>query len=335
MPSLRFSFRDNLSFVGRRKYRTRSVCQFARHISLHMSPFPFGFGPSKCPSASTDTSVRSKKKKKQKNSKKTEVRRRTERRRQQKRGGKFQRASIFVNSLLSGSFLIKLFSFSSDKDRRTDSRIRRKKHSAAPPGIEPRILRIPVARSNHWATKPQRELRVNSRFSPSCQFFFPLRGDPDCPSLPARSDQRKLAGFRSMGSIPGGAALCFFFVWSGCQFFYLCRSWKRRVWLASILFFTYSRINCRYGLDKANNNHFKNTTAVHFSAFVDLATEISAILPLWRLKLSVYFHLGEYYWEDFSSPVHLRKCQRSITENFLKGSSNQWWLLRAWSWTNR
>ena len=33
-----------------------------------------------------------------------------------------------------------LFSFSSDKDRRTDSRIRRKKHSAAPPGIEPRII---------------------------------------------------------------------------------------------------------------------------------------------------------------------------------------------------
>ena len=30
-----------------------------------------------------------------------------------------------------------------------------------------------------------------------------------------------------LGSIPGGAALCFF-VWSGCQFFYLCRSWKRR-----------------------------------------------------------------------------------------------------------
>ena len=65
-----------------------------------------------------------------------------------------------------------LFSFSSDKDRRTDSRIRRKKHSAAPPRIEPRILRILVARSNHWATKPQRELRVNFRLSPSCQFFF-------------------------------------------------------------------------------------------------------------------------------------------------------------------
>ena len=32
-----------------------------------------------------------------------------------------------------------------------------------------------------------------------------------------------------------------------------------------------------------------------FYAFVDLATEVSAILPLWRLKLSVYFHLGEYY----------------------------------------
>ena len=69
-------------------------------------------------------------------------------------------------------YFIQLFSFSSDKDRRTDSRIRRKKHSAAPPGIEPRILRILVARSNHWATKPQRELRVNFRLSPSCQIIF-------------------------------------------------------------------------------------------------------------------------------------------------------------------
>ena len=66
-----------------------------------------------------------------------------------------------------------LHSFRSDKDRRTDSRIRRKKHTAAPPlKIEPRILQIPVARSNHWATKPQRELRVNFRLSPSCQFLF-------------------------------------------------------------------------------------------------------------------------------------------------------------------
>ena len=40
-----------------------------------------------------------------------------------------------------------------------------KKHNAALPGIEPRILRILVARSNHWATKPQRELRVNFRLS--------------------------------------------------------------------------------------------------------------------------------------------------------------------------
>ena len=55
--------------------------------------FSSGFEPSKRPSASTDTSVRSKKKKKQKNSTK-KVRRRTERRRQQQRGGKFQRASI-------------------------------------------------------------------------------------------------------------------------------------------------------------------------------------------------------------------------------------------------
>ena len=67
------------------------------------------------------------------------------------------------------------------------------------------------------------------------------------------------------------------------------------------MFFSYTRINinCRYDLailiSQSNNNHFKNTTVVHFYAFVDLATEISDILPLWRLKLSVYFHLGEYY----------------------------------------
>ena len=65
--------------------------------------------------------------------------------------------------------------------------------------------------------------------------------------------------------------------------------------------YSYTRINCRYSYsykDKPNKqhyNHFKNTTVVRFSALVDLATEISAILPLWRLKLSVYFHLGEYY----------------------------------------
>ena len=71
--------------------------------------------------------------------------------------------------------------------------------------------------------------------------------------------------------------------------------------------YSYTRINCRYSYkDKPNKqhyNHFKNTTVVRFSALVDLATEISAILPLWRLKLSVYFHLGEYYWKDFSSPA--------------------------------
>ena len=112
MPSLRFSFRDHLSFVGRRKYRTRCDCQFARHVSLHMSPFQLVFEPRKCPGASTETSVRSKKtsvrskkkkekkkkkKKKQKNSKK-KVRRRTEKRRQQQRGGKFKRASLMLFS---------------------------------------------------------------------------------------------------------------------------------------------------------------------------------------------------------------------------------------------
>ena len=83
---------------GVKKISYACDCQFARHISLHTSPCQLVFEPSKCPSASTETSVRSKKKKKkQKNSKKN-VQRRTERRRQQQRGGKFQRASLMFFS---------------------------------------------------------------------------------------------------------------------------------------------------------------------------------------------------------------------------------------------
>ena len=154
VPSLRFSFRDHLSLVGRRKYRTRCDCQLARHISLHMNPFQLVFELSKCPSASTETSVRSKKKKKRKNSK-TKVRRREERRRHQQRGGKFQRASL--------------------------------------------------------------------------------------------------------------------------------------------MFFSYTRINCRYGLAIDKPNKQQSLQKHNRSAFLNLATEVSGVLPLWRLKLSVYFHLGEYY----------------------------------------
>ena len=71
------------------------------------------------------------------------------------------------------------------------------------------------------------------------------------------------------------------------------------------MFYTYTRITCHFGSDKPINQTTasKHTPVVHFSAFVDLATEISAILPLCRLKLSVYFHLGWYYRKDFSSPV--------------------------------
>ena len=38
-------------------------------------------------------------------------------------------------------------------------------------------------------------------------------------------------------------------------------------------------------LSQSINNCFKYTSVVHFSAFVILATETSASLPLWRLKL--------------------------------------------------
>ena len=78
-----------------------------------------------------------------------------------------------VNSLLSGSFLIKLFSFSSDKDRRTDSRIRRKN-----------------------TAQPRRESNPGSRSS-RCGFV-------------AQWLERATRTRKILGSIPGGAALCFF-----------------------------------------------------------------------------------------------------------------------------
>ena len=79
-------------------------------------------------------------------------------------------------------------------------------------------------------------------------------------------------------------------------------------------------------ISRSNNNHFKNTNVVHFSAFVDLATKISAILPLWRLKLSVYFHLGEYYWKDFSSPDRLHTwCIHVACIPIYVPQSVPWW----------
>ena len=82
---------------GEKIVRAVTVRQFARHISLHRSPCQLVFEPSKCPSASTETIVRSKKKKKKQKNSKKKVRRRTERRRQQQRGGKFQRASLMFS----------------------------------------------------------------------------------------------------------------------------------------------------------------------------------------------------------------------------------------------
>ena len=56
--------------------------------------------------------------------------------------------------------------------------------------------------------------------------FSSLSAPTKIEKLTAGSDEKKNTA-QPLGSIPGGAALCFF-VWSGCQFFYLCRSWKRR-----------------------------------------------------------------------------------------------------------
>ena len=99
-----------------------------------------------------------------------------------------------VNSLLSGLFLIKFSSLS------------------APTRIE----ELTAGSDEKHSAAESRKFTRSSR----CGFV-------------AQWLERATRIRKTLGSIPGGAALCFF-VWSGCQFFYLCRSWKRRVWLGMI-----------------------------------------------------------------------------------------------------
>ena len=122
---------------------------------------------------------------------------------EEKQGGKetqspFCTRSPFQKQTKYKTVFKNLFSFSSDKDRRTDSRIRRK--NTAQPRREShrgRPLRILVARSNHWAMKPQWKPTFTK-----LSVLFPHRGDPDCPSLQARSEQRKLSWFISAQTRP-------------------------------------------------------------------------------------------------------------------------------------
>ena len=97
------------------------------------------------------------------------------------------------------------------------------KRSAAQPGIEPRVLRILVARSNHWATKPQRELRVwiFRQFGESRKFTRSSRCGFVAQWLESATRIRK-----TLSSIPGGLRV--FFVWFGVSSSIFFRSWKRR-----------------------------------------------------------------------------------------------------------
>ena len=76
---------------------------------------------------------------------------------------------------------------------------------------------------------------------------------------------------------------------------------------ASLMFFSYTRINCRYGLAIDKPIKEQPLQKHNRSAFLCICRfgdwSFSYMLPLWRLKLSVYFHLGECYWKDFSSPA--------------------------------
>ena len=56
---------------------------------------------------------------------------------------------------------------------------------------------------------------------------------------------------------------------------------------ASIMFYTYTRITCRYGLDKAMNR--TKTTSKHTST----TRCISLYLSIWRLKFQLHCHFGD------------------------------------------
>ena len=93
----------------------------------------------------------------------------------------------------------------------------------------------PILRRIHLSSKKQK--RVKSSSLSALTKIEELTAGSDGESREFTRSSRcgfvaqwleRATGIRKiLGSIPGGAALCFF-VWSGCQFFYLCRSWKRR-----------------------------------------------------------------------------------------------------------
>ena len=85
------------------------------------------------------------------------------------------------NSLVekSGPFhLIKLLSFfyPTNVNWQLDQT---KKTQRSPVGDRTRVFRLPVGRSNHWATKPRQELRTNFCLSPTVSSFFTTRW-PEC-----------------------------------------------------------------------------------------------------------------------------------------------------------
>ena len=125
------------------------------------------------------------------------------------------------------------------------------------------------------------------------------------PGLPeARSDQRKLERVtricKTLGSIPGGAALCFF-VWSGCQFFYLCQSWKRRLGMIP------TRASLRYGIIleflQPENMQFMKRPHKMFSLSV---LNCSSFSPFWLFYLSFVGAAGEV-------TVRLTKIRRTLS----------------------
>ena len=154
----------------------------------------------------------------------------------------FQQNFSVEGSLSLWSFLVKLSPFSSTKiEELTAGSDEKTQHSTA--GIWTRVFQTLVGRSNHWATKPRQKLRANSCLSPSCQFFFHYevtriarvyKHTTNENSLDLNPFNWKLALVRMFPhQIPS-----FFsdndrrteswisFVWSSCQFFYLC--WRKR-----------------------------------------------------------------------------------------------------------
>ena len=99
----------------------------------------------------------------------------------------------------------------------------------------------------------------------------------------------------------GGAALCFF-VWSGCQFFYLCRSWKRREFETGNSFNCQRKCTCTFAHCPISSKTGLTSTTI---TSVCVSTSCLCVTAMWTLETLVNICTR--------SPISSKTCLTSTT----------------------